>query len=133
MGGADLKAKFLLSQNEKLLLLEDVEDNKEDWKLELDHFEGLLANRAVCVTQVDGQNPELLRRMPRDINVLLGEEDIKHLNSILQDDQNDFTFFHQLGLLSAYLEVAPSGSDDAHTYRWLPKIARQFAFKCSNG
>ena len=71
--------------------------------------------------------------MPRDINLLLEEEDINHLNNILQDDQNNFTFFHQLGLLSAYLQVAPLGSDDAHTYRWIPQIAHQFAFECSNG
>ena len=68
--------------------------------------------RAQSVTRVDWKNPMLLRQMPRDISLLLGEEDINHLNNILQDDQNDFTFFHQLGLLSAYLEVAPLGSDD---------------------
>ena len=29
--------------------------------------------------------------------------------------------------------MAPEGSDDAHIYRLIPKIARQFAFECSNG
>ena len=29
--------------------------------------------------------------------------------------------------------MAPEGSDDAHIYRRIPKIARQFAFECSNG
>ncbi len=99
---------------------------------ELDHFEGLLASRAQSVTRVDLKNPALLCCMPRDINLLIGEEDINHLHNILQDDQNDFTFFHQLGLLSAYLEVAPVGSDDAHTHRRIPRISHQFAFKYSN-
>ena len=71
--------------------------------------------------------------MPRDIHHLFGEGDCNHLNNILQDDQNEINFFHQLGLFSAYLQVAPEGSDDAHIYRCIPKIARQFAFECSNG
>ncbi len=29
--------------------------------------------------------------------------------------------------------MAPEGSDDAHIYRRIPKIARQFAFECSIG
>jgi len=124
---------FPVSHNEKYLELEDKEDDKEDWKSELDHLEGLLANRAQSVTRVDWKHHTLLRHMPSDINLLLGEQDITHLNNILQDDQNDFTFFHQLGLLSAYLQVAPLGSDDAHTYRRIPQIAHQFAFECSNG
>ncbi len=45
MNGEDVKAKFPVSHNEKYLQLEDVEDNKEDWKSELDHLEGLLASR----------------------------------------------------------------------------------------
>ena len=131
MDGEDVKAMFPVSHNEKYLHLEDVEDKKEDWKSELDHLEGLLASCAQFVTRVDWKNPTFLRRMPSNINLLLEEEDINHLNNILQDDQNDFTFFHQLGLLSAYLQVAPLGNDDAHTYRQIPQIAHQF--KCSNG
>ena len=96
-------------------------------------MEGHLAIRAQSVAKVDWKNPTLLHCMPRDINLLLGEQDINHLNKILQDDQNDFTFFQQLGLLSAYIEVVPLGNDDAHTYRWIPQIAHQFAFECSNG
>ena len=42
-------------------------------------------------------------------------------------------FFHQLGLLPAYLQVALEGSDDAHTFRMIPKIVHPFAFECSNG
>ena len=133
MDGEDVKAMFPVSHNEKMTHLEDVNDNEEDWKSELDHVEGILASRAQFVTRVDWKNPTLLRRMPIDINLLLGEDDINHLNNILQDDQNDFTFFHQLGLLSAYLQVAPLGSDDAHTYRQIPQIAHRFAFECSNG
>ncbi len=117
MDGEDVTAMFPVSHNEKYLHLEDVEDKKEDWKSELDHLEGLLASCAQFVTRVDWKNPVFLYRMPRDINLLLEEEDINHLNNILQDDQNNFTFFHQLGLLSAYLEVVPLGSDHAHTYR----------------
>jgi hypothetical protein len=63
----------------------------------------------------------------------LGEGDIKHLNNILQDDQNNFKYFHQLGLLPACLQVALEGSDDAHQYRRIPSVAHQFAFECSNG
>ena len=81
--------------------LEDVEESKDDLKSELDHFEGLLACRAQSVTRVYRNTPLLLCPMPRDINLLLGEEDINHLIEVLQDDQNDFTFFHQIGLLSA--------------------------------
>ena len=96
-------------------------------------MEGLLGSRATFVTKVNWKDPSFLRCMPRDIHHLFGEGDCNHLNNILQDDQNEFNFFHQLGLLSAYLQVAPEGSDDAHIYRRIPKIARQFAFECSNG
>ena len=120
MDGEDVKAMFPVSHNEKYLHLEDVEDKKEDWKSELDHLEGLLASCAQFVTRVDWKNSTFLHRMPRDINLLLEEEDINHLNNILQDDQNDFTSFHQFGLLSAYLQVASLGSDDAHTFRLKP-------------
>ena len=82
------------------------------------------------MTRVDWKHPAFLCHMPCDIHVFFGEGDINHFNNILQDDQNDFTFFHQLGLLSAYLQVAPLGSDDAHTYRQIPQIAHQFAFEC---
>ena len=71
--------------------------------------------------------------MPKDINFLLKKEDINHLDNILQDDKNNFRFFHQLGLLPAYLQVARQGNDDAHKYRRIPKIAHQYAFECSNG
>jgi len=37
-----------------------------------------------------------------------------------------------LDLLPAYLELAPEGSDDAHKYRWIPRVSHQFAFECSN-
>ena len=119
MDGEDVKTMFLVSHNEKYSQLEDVKDNEEDWNSELDHLEGLLANRAQFVTRVDWKNPALLGCMSRDINLLLGDDDINHLNNILQDD-HDFTFFHQFGLLSAYLQVATLGRDDAHTYRWIP-------------
>jgi hypothetical protein len=71
--------------------------------------------------------------MPCDIHFLLGEGDIKHLNNIFEDDQNDFKYFHPLGLLPAYLQVALEGSDDAHKYRRIPRVAHQLAFECSNG
>ena len=71
--------------------------------------------------------------MPQDIHFLLAEGDIKHLNDILEDDQNDFKYFHQLGLLPVYLQLALEGSDDAHKYRRIPRVAHQFAFECSNG
>ena len=105
----------------------------KDWKSELDHVEGLLASKAVSVIKVDWKDPGLPRQVPNDIHFLLHQQDIEHLNSILRDDDNDFRFFHQLGLLSAYLQVAPEGSDDAHKYRRIPKIAHQYAFECSNG
>ena len=92
MDGEDVKAMFPVSHNEKYLELEDKEDDKEDWKSELDHLEGLLANRAQSVTRVDWKHHILLRHMPSDINLLLGEEDINHLNNIPQDDQNDHIF-----------------------------------------
>lgn len=133
MNGGDVNSLFPVHHNEKFLHLQDVENNEEDWKSEVDHLEGLLASRAVSVTRVDWKNPAFLRRMPHDIHFLFGEGDIKHLNNILQDDQNEFKFFHQLGILPAYLQVAPEGSDDAHTYRRIPRIAHQFAFECSNG
>ena len=72
MDGEDVKAMFPVSHNEKFFQLEDVEDNKEDWKLKLDHWERILASRAQSVTRVDWDNPELLCRMSRDINSLLG-------------------------------------------------------------
>jgi hypothetical protein len=85
---------------------QDVQEFEEEWTSELDHLEGLLASRAVSVTRVDLKNPALPCHMPPDIHFLLGEGDIKHLKNILQDDQNDFKYFHQLGLLLAYLKVA---------------------------
>ena len=83
---------FPVSHNEKYLHLEDVEDKMEDWKSELDHLEGLLASCAQFVTIVDWKNPAFLHCMPRDINLLVEEEDINHLNNILQDDQNNLLF-----------------------------------------
>ena len=79
MDGEDVKAMFPVSHNEKYLQLEDKEDDKEDWKSELDHLEGLLANRAQFVTRVDWKHHTLLCHMPSDINLLLGEEDINQL------------------------------------------------------
>ena len=114
------------------MYLEDTEENKDNWKSKIDHVEGLLASRAVSVTRVDWKHPEFPCQMPRDINFLLKKEDIKHLNNILQDDKNNFRFFHQLGLLPAYLQVARQGNDD-HKYRRIPKIAHQYAFECSIG
>ena len=84
------------------------------------------------MTRVDWTNPAFPWHMPYGIHFLLGEGDITHLNNILQDDQNDFKYFHQLGLLPAYLQVALEGSDDAHKYRRIPRVAHQFAFKGSN-
>lgn len=128
-----MNALFPVNHNEKFLRLEDVEEFEEDWKSELDHLEGLLASKAKFVTRVDWRNPEFPCHMPQDIHFLLAEGDIKHLNNILQDDQNDFKYFHQLGLLPAYLQVALEGSDDTHKYRRIPRVAHQFAFECSNG
>jgi hypothetical protein len=59
-------------------------------------------------------------------------ETSNRLNNILEDDQNDFKYFHQLGLLPVYLQAAQEGSDDAHKYRRIPRDAHQFAFQCSN-
>lgn len=133
MDGEDVMTVFPISHNEKVLELRDIEGKDKDWKPELDHVEGLLASRATYVTKVNWKDPSFLRCMPCDIHHLFGEEDCNHLNNILQDDRNEINFFHQLGLLSAYLQVAPEGSDDAHIYRRIPKIARQFAVECSNG
>ncbi len=133
MNGGDVNALFPVKHNEKFLCLKDAEQFEDDWKSELDHLEGLLASKAKSVTKVDWKNPEFPCHMPRDIHFLLAEGDIKHLNDILEDDQNDFKYFHQLGLLPAYLQVALEGSDDAHKYRRIPKVAHQFAFECSNG
>ena len=85
--------------------------------------------KAKFVTRVDWKNPEFPCHMPRYIHFLLAEGDIKHLNNILEDNQNDFKYFHQLGLLPAYLQVALEGSDDTHKYRRIPKVAHQFAFE----
>ena len=131
--GGDVKALFPISHNEKKLYLEDTEENKDNWKSEIDHVEGLLASRAMSVTRVDWKDSGFPCHMPKDINFLLKKEDINHLDNILQDDKNDFRFFHQLGLLPAYLQVARQGNDDAHKYRRIPKIAHQYAFECSNG
>jgi hypothetical protein len=133
LDGGDVKALFPVSHKEKFLYLDDREENEEDWKSELDHVEGLLASRAVSVIKVDWKDPGLPCQVPNDIHFLLHQQDIEHLNSILQDDDNDCRFFHQFGLLNAYLQVAPEGSDDAHKYRRIPKIAHQYAFECSNG
>ena len=133
MNGGDMNALFPVNRNEKTLHLEDVEEFEEDWKSELDHLEGLLASRARSVTKANWKNPAFPCHMPHDIHFLLGEGDITHLNNILEDDQNDFKYFHQLGLLPAYLQVAQEGSDDAHKYRRIPRVAHQFAFECSNG
>ena len=107
MDREDVKAMFPVRHSEKIFHLEDKEHIKEDWKFDLDHWEGLLASREKSVTRIDCKNLVLLCCMPRDINFLLEDKDINHSNDILQDDQNDFTFFYKLGLLSAYLEVAP--------------------------
>ncbi len=53
MDGEDVKTMFPVSHNEKYLQLEDVKDNEEDWKSELDHLEGLLAIRTQLATRVD--------------------------------------------------------------------------------
>jgi hypothetical protein len=42
--------------------------------------------------------------MPPDIHFFLGTGDIKHLNNILQDDKNNFKFFHQLGSPFIFIE-----------------------------
>ena len=128
-----MKALFPVHHNEKILHLQDIEEHEEDWKSELDYKEGLLASRAVSVTRVDWKHPAFLCHMPCDIHFLFGEGDINHLNNILQEDRNQFKFFHQLGLLPAFLQVALEGSDDAHTYKRTSKIMHQFAFECSNG
>ncbi len=120
MNGGDVNALFPVNHNEKFLRLEDVEEFKENWKSELDHLEGLLASKAKSVTRVDWKNPEFPCRMPQDIHFLLAEGDIKHLNDILEDDQNDFKYFHQLGFLPVYLQLALEGSDDAHKYKRIP-------------
>ncbi len=60
MNGEDVKAMFQVSHNEKFLQLEDIEDNKEDWKLELEHLERILASIVKSVTRVYWKNPELL-------------------------------------------------------------------------
>ena len=70
--------------------------------------------------------------MPKDINLLLEEGDINHLNNILLDENNDFKFFHQLGILHPYLQVDPEGSDGAHIYLRIPRVAHQYAFGFSN-
>ena len=85
MNEEDVNAMFSVSHKEKFLQLEDIENNKEDWKLELDHLEGLLASSTKSVTREDWKNQALLCHMRRDINLLLGEEDINHLNHILHD------------------------------------------------
>jgi hypothetical protein len=133
MNGGDVNALFPVNHNEKVLYLEDVEEFEEDWKPELDHLEGLPASKAKSVTRVDWKNHKFPCHMPNDFHFLLGEGDIKHLNKILDDDQNDFKYFHQLGILPAYLHVAQEGSDDAYKYRRIPRVAHQFAFKCPNG
>ena len=119
--------------NGKVIQRRDIEGKDKDWKPELGHVEGLLVSRATFVTKVNWKDPSFLCRMPRDIQHLFGERDCNHLNNILQDDQNEIIFIHQLGLLSAYLQGAPEGSDDAHIYRRIPKIARQFAFDVQTG
>jgi hypothetical protein len=133
LDGGDVKALFPVSHNENFLCLTDMEKKEEDWKSELDHVEGLLASKAVFVTKVDWKDPGFPCQVPNDICFLLQEPDIEHLNHILQDTNNDFRFFHQLGLLNAYLQVALEGSDEAHKYRRIPKIAHQYAFECLNG
>ena len=55
---------------EKVLQLKAIQDN-EDWKPELDHLHGLLATLAVCVTKVDWKDSQILRQMPKDIDLLL--------------------------------------------------------------
>ncbi len=52
MDGEDVKTMFPVSHNEKIIHLEDVNDNEEDWKSELDHVEAILASRAQFVTIV---------------------------------------------------------------------------------
>ena len=79
----------------KVLQLKNNQDN-EDWKPELDHLHGLLATLEVCVSKVDLKDSQLLCQMPKDIDLLLEEGDINHLNNILLDDKNDFNFFQKL-------------------------------------
>ena len=74
------------------------------------------------MTRVDWKNPEFLCHMPRDINFLLGNRHNKYVNDILEDNQNDFKYFHRLGLLPSYLQVAQEGSDDAHKYRRIQEL-----------
>jgi hypothetical protein len=128
----EMNALFPVSHNGKFLHLKDVEEFEEVWKSELDYLERLLVSKAVSVTRLYWKNPAFPCHMPHDIHFLLGVGDTKHLNNILQDDQNNFKYFHQLGLLPAYLQVALEGSDDAHKYRRIPRVAYQFAFECSN-
>jgi hypothetical protein len=97
--------------------------------LQLNHLHGLLATREVCVTKVDWKDSQLLRQMPKDIDLLLEEGDINHLNNILLDDKNDFKFFHQLGILHLYLQVALEGSDGAHIYLRIPRVENQYSFE----
>ena len=44
------------------------------------------------MTKVDWKDSQLLRQMPKDIDLLLEEGDINHLNNVLLDDKNDFKF-----------------------------------------
>ena len=128
MSGGDVKALFPVHHNEKILHLQDTEEHEEDWKSKLDHMEGLLTSRAASEARVVWKHTSFLCRMPGDIHFLFREGDINHLNNILQDDQNDLQFFYQLGILPVYLQVALEGSDDAHTYRRITRIAHRFAF-----
>ena len=77
------------------------------------------------MTKVDWKDSQHMHQMPKDINLLLEEGDINHLNNVLLDDKNDFKFFHQLGILHPYLQVAPEGSDGAHIYLRIPRVAHQ--------
>ena len=122
MNGGDVNALYPVNRNEKFLHLEDVKEFEED-------LEGLLASRARFMTRVDWTNPAFPWHMPHGIHFLLGEADITHLNNILQDDQNNFKYFHQFVLLPAYLQVAQEGSDDAHKHRRIPRVAHQIAFE----
>jgi len=85
-------------------------------------LEGLLAREAMSVKRVEWKNPAFPCHMPCGIHFLMGEGDITHLN-ILYDDQNNVKYFHQLGLLPAYLQVAIERSDDDCKCRRIPRVA----------
>jgi hypothetical protein len=130
---SDGDPRFKTPTPEKILFLEDVKTVKdENWKSEVVYFQSILAEKATSITKVDWRDSRLPREVPKDMLLIISEEDIDRLNHILKSQENQFQFFHQFGLLEPYLSVAEAGSDGAHTYRKIPSVAHQFAFQCSN-